>query len=354
MSHIKFINCIHQTAVGLAGAVVAFTLAAQAAFAAGELNVYNWGDYINPEVLDRFSEEYDVEINLDTYGSNEEMLAKIQAGATGYDIVFPSVHMHDIMHKLELLHETRINEHPDFKNIDPAFLRAKTDPAGSWCLPYAYGSVGIFYNRKLVGDIDSWEDFFAIPDTTGHKIIMLDDMRETIGVGLIMTGHSVNSTDPDALQEALDFLLERKDKISAFTYDSPQLVIAGDVAAAHWFVGANIWVNDSPDELGYVIPKEGATLYQEDICVLKSAPNKENAQRFLEFYLQPEIPALNMAQQMNGSANIPARDLAPDYIKDNPNINVPDSTLARLQIFVDLGADLRKYDRIWTRFRTAQ
>jgi spermidine/putrescine transport system substrate-binding protein len=131
-------------------------------------------------------------------------------------------------------------------------------------------------------------------------------------------------------------------------------VISGDVAAAHFFVGANIWVKESPDELAYVIPEEGATMYQEDICILKSAPNKENARKFLEFYLNPDVPALNMAQQMNGSANIPARALAPDYVKDNPTINVPDDVMARLQIFEDLGSDLKKYDRVWTKVRTAQ
>jgi spermidine/putrescine transport system substrate-binding protein len=282
------------------------------------------------------------------------MLAKIQAGATGYDIVFPSVHMQDIMSKLDLLWKSDINKDPNFKNIDPKFLRAKTDPEGAYCLPYAFGTVGIMYNKTKVPELKSWKEFFDIPQKTGEKIIMLDDMRETIGVGLIMTGHSVNSRDPAELQEALDFLLKQKANISAFTYDSPQLVVSGDVAAAHWFVGANIWVKENPDQLGYIIPEEGATMYQEDICILKSAPNKENARKFLEFYLKPEIPALNMAQQMNGSANVPSRELAPDYIKDNPNINVPPETMERLQIFEDLGQDLKMYDRIWTKFRTAE
>lgn len=337
----------------VAGAALLGALAGPAA-AEGELHVYNWGDYINPEVLDRFAEEYDVKVTLDTYGSNEEMLAKIQAGATGYDIVFPSVHMHDIMYQLGLLYKSNINEHPDFKNIDPAFLRAKTDPKGEWCLPYAFGSVGIFYNKTKVPEIKSWADFFAIPDKYGEKIALLDDMREVIGVGLMVNGYSVNSRNPDELKEAQAFLLEQKPKVSAFTYDSPPLVISGDVAAAHFFVGANIWVKENPDELAYVIPEEGATMYQEDICILKDAPNKENAKKFLGFYLNPEIPALNMAQQMNGSANVPARALAPDYIKDNPNITVPDDVMQRLQIFEDLGKDLKMYDRVWTKVRTAQ
>ena len=117
----------------LSGLLIAagLTLTPGSANAAGELNVYNWGDYINPAVLDKFSQEYDVKITLDTYGSNEEMLAKIQAGATGYDIVFPSVHMHDIMQKLDLLERTDIYLSPGFENIDPAFLRSMKG-LGAW------------------------------------------------------------------------------------------------------------------------------------------------------------------------------------------------------------------------------
>jgi spermidine/putrescine transport system substrate-binding protein len=339
-------------AAGAALALGIVTAAGQAA-AEGELHVYNWGDYINPAVLDKFSEVHDVKVTLDTYGSNEEMLAKIQA-ATGYDIVFPSVHMHDIMATLDLLWQSDINQHPDFKNIDPQFLRAKSDPEGAWCLPYAYGSVGIFYNKTKVPEIKSWADFFAIPEKTGEKIALLDDMREVIGVGLIMGGHSVNSRDPEQLKQAQELILAHKPNVSTFSYDTPPMVISGEIAAAHQFVGSNIWVRDNPAELAYVIPAEGATMYQEDICILKSAPNKENAKKFLEFYLQPEIAALNVSQQMNGTPNIPARALAPDYIKNDPNITVPDDVLARLQMFEDLGPDLKLYDRIWTRIRTAE
>ncbi len=153
------------------------TLLAAASAQAETLALYNWGDYINPEVLTRFSEETGIQVTLDTYSSNEEMLAKIQAGATGYDIVFPSVWMQDIMGKLGLLHETGINQHPDFKNIDSAFLRSQEDPDSSYCLPYAWGTVGIFYNEEVTGPIAGWADFFAVPEKTGAKISLLDDMR---------------------------------------------------------------------------------------------------------------------------------------------------------------------------------
>jgi spermidine/putrescine transport system substrate-binding protein len=317
------------------------------------LALYNWGDYINPEVLTAFTAETGIEVTLDTYSSNEEMLAKIQAGATGYDIVFPSVWMQDIMVKLDLLYETNINKHPDFSTIDPTFLRSVEDPDSSFCLPYAWGTVGIFYNEDVTGPITGWADFFAIPEKTGGKIALLDDMREVMGMGLIMTGASVNSTDPAEIRAAADWAIGQRSKVTAFTYESMALLTSGDLAAAHFFVGGNVFFTQTPN-IKYVIPAEGATMYQENVCVLKDAPNKEAAQKFLEFYLRPEIAALNVAQQFNGTPNVPANDLTPEFIKSNPNINVQTETMARLQIFTDLGAALRAYDRAWSAIKTAQ
>ncbi|MFK7893804.1 MAG: PotD/PotF family extracellular solute-binding protein [Granulosicoccus sp.] len=338
-----------QTVCLLIGACLAST----SVHAEGKLNIYNWGDYINPEVLTRFTETTDIEVTLDTYGTNEEMLAKIQAGATGYDLVFPSVHMRDIMQKLDLLHDAKVNTLKGFENIDPANKRSRIDPESSYCLPYAWGAVGVFYNKAEAGEIKTWDDFFALADK-GKKITMLDDLRETIGVALIKNGHSVNTADSAALEQAQAWLVERKDKISAFSYDIVPLVQAGDIAAAHWYVGATLYTLEEPDKLGFVIPEEGATMYQEDICVLKDAPNKESAVKFLEFYMQPEIAMLNTLQQVNGTANMPARDLLPDELKSNPNTNPPEDVITRLQIFEDLGRNLRKYNRVWTKVRTAK
>jgi len=331
----------------------ALVLAPMAGAAQETLSLYNWGDYINPEVLDAFTEETGIAVTLDTYGSNEEMLAKIQAGATGYDIVFPSVHMHDILFQLGLLAKTDIGQAPGFENIDPQFIRAKTDPEAEYCLPYAWGNVGIVYNKALAGEITSWEDFFAL-GSEGQKITLLDDLSETIGIGLIMTGSPVNSTDPAEVEAAADYIVDHLQGVTAFTYDSVPQVISGDVAAAHWYVGANIFVADNSDTIAYVIPEEGATLYQEDMCVLASAPNPEAAKKFLEFYLRPEIAALNVKQQMNGTPNIPAQDLIPAEIASNPTIYPPQEVIDRLQIFEDLGRDLQLYNTEWTRIKTAQ
>jgi len=340
----------NKKSLSIALAMVGMGLSQQA-FSGEVLKLYNWGDYINPEVLEKFTEQTGIEVSVDTYTSNEEMLAKLQAGATGYDIVFPSVHMQDIMSHLNLLEKTNINQYEGFKHIDTTFLNAKSDPNGEYCLPYAWGTVGILYNKKQVESIGSWEEFFNLPKQ-GKKITMLDDMREVIGVGLIEHGKSVNSTDKDDLKLAQEFMIEQKPNVSSFTYDSAPLVQSGDIAAAQWYVGGMLYVMQTPDDLGYVIPKEGATMYQENMCVLKSAPNKANAQKFLEFFTQPEIAALNTKQQMNGTANKDAIALLPEYIRDNENINPPVEVRNKLQMFAELGKGIKLYDRVWTKIRT--
>jgi len=322
---------------------------------ADELNIYNWGEYINPAVLQKFEEETKIKVNLSTYSSNEEMLAKIQGGATGYDIVFPSVHMQDIMAKLNLLEKTDISSYEGFKNIDPRFLRAKSDPKGEYCLPYAFGTVGILYNRRVLGkDITGWKDLVATVKAKHLKFTLLDDMREVLGVGLMLNGRSVNSTNPEELQQAADTIIDMKPYVAAFTYDSRPMVESGDIAAAHFFVGSMINVFGNPKDLGYVIPEEGATMYQEDMCVLKTAPNKANAIKFQQFYTRPDIAALNVSQQTNGTPNVPARQLTPENIKNSKEINPTDETMKRLQIFENLGPGLRQFDRAWTKVKTAQ
>ena len=320
--------------------------------AGGELHLYNWGEYINPEVIDKFSKEYDVKVSLDTYSTNEEMLAKIQAGATGYDLIWPSVHMNDIMLQLGLLEKTEINKSPGFANIDPGALRSKQDPKADYCLPYAWGPVGIFYNRKVVGgDLTSWKDFFEYAAKNPGKITLLDDLRETLGIGLILNGKSVNSRDAADVKAAEEFILAQKPNVAAFRYDVLPLVESGDVAAAHYYVGAVLNVTKNPTDLGFVIPSEGATMYQENICMLTTAPNKENAKLFMEFMTRPDISALNSTMLTNGSVNLKAVELLPPELKSNPSINPPQDVRAKLQIFEDLGEDLKVYDRAWSRVK---
>ncbi len=335
----------------IAGAVSVLVLAGHMAAAEGKLNLYNWGDYINPELIDAFGKEYGVEVTLDTYSTNEEMLARIQAGAAGYDLVWPSVHMHDIMQQLGMLQPANPNQMPGWENIDPAALRSKEDPTGDFCMPYAWGAVGILYNKTLIPELTSWDQFFAYAAANPGKVTMLDDLRETLGVGLIMTGASVNSRDADEIAKAEAFVLAQKPNIGAFRYDVIPLVTAGDVAAGHYYVGAVLNVLQNPDLLGFVIPSEGATMYQEDICLLADAPNVGNAKLFMQFMMRPGNAARNAERLTNGSVNMAAIELLPEALKTDPSINPSPEVRAKLQIFEDMGKDLRLYTRAWDRIK---
>lgn len=336
----------------IVAATAVLTLSAHMAFAEGKLALYNWGEYINPEIIDDFSKEFGVEVTLDTYSTNEEMLARIQAGASGYDLVWPSVHMHDIMQQLGLLQPANPNQMPGWDNIDKAALRSHEDPNGEYCLPYAWGAVGVLYNKKQIPELKSWKQFFEYAKENPGKVTMLDDLRETLGVGLIMTGASVNSRNPEEISKAEAFIMEQKPNIGAFRYDVIPLVTAGDIAAAHYYVGGVLNTLQNPDLLGFVIPEEGATMYQEDVCLLANAPNPDNAKLFMQFLLRPEVAAKNSARLTNGVVNTKAVALLPDELKNNPSINPPQDVRAKLQIFEDMGKDLRLYTRAWDRIKT--
>ena len=340
-----------RTITRLAGVASVLLMTTQLASAEGNLSLYNWGDYINPELIDAFSKEYSVNVTLDTYSTNEEMLARIQAGASGYDLVWPSVHMHDIMQKLDLLQPAHPNEMKGWENIDKGAMRSHEDPNGDYCLPYAWGAVGILYNKEQIPELTSWKEFFEYGKEHPGKITMLDDLRETLGVGLIMNGASVNSRDPAEVEKAEAYILEQKPNIAAFRYDVIPLVTSGDIAAGHYYVGGVLNVLQNPDLLGFVIPEEGATMYQEDVCLLKTAPNPDNAKLFMEFLMRPENAAKNSERLTNGVVNTAAVDLLPEELKSNPSINPSPEVRAKLQIFEDLGKDLRIYTRAWDRIK---
>ena len=166
-----------------------------------------------------------------------------------------------------------------------------------------------------------------------------------------MSGKSVNSRDPADIKLAEEFVLKQKPNVAAFRYDVIPLIESGDMAASHYYVGAVLNANKKPDELGFVIPEEGATMYQEDLCMLKTAPNKENALKFMEFLTRPDVSALNTTMLTNGTVNKAAVDLLPPELKNHPATNPSPEVRAKLQIFEDLGADLKAYDRAWSRIK---
>ena len=322
------------------------------ASAAEQLNLYNWTVYINPEILTDFTKETGIAVNLDNYGTNEEMLAKIQAGATGYDIVFPSVHMQDIMTSLNLLQPAGLKDMKGYGNIDQKYFLSHTDTDHTNCLPYNRGSSGLMYNKKLIGDtpVDTWKVVFDPPEELKGKIAMLDDMRELIGAALMYNGHSINSTDPKELMQARDTIIKAKPYWAALLTDGiGDKVVNGDFVVAQWWSGTVIQTMDTqPDVIGYAIPKEGTNGFQEDMCILASAPDVENAKKFFEYMMRPEVNAKNTNWLRGWSTNKAALPLIDKALTSNSSIYPDDETFKRLQILTDVGDKIKLYDKVWT------
>jgi spermidine/putrescine transport system substrate-binding protein len=331
------------------------TLSASGAFAAGKLALYNWSIYIDPEILTDFTKETGIDVTLDNYGNNEELLAKIQAGATGYDIVFPSVHMQDIMTQLDLLQPVGLQDLKGHENIDDKYFKAKTDPDHQNCLPYNWGSTGLLVNKAMTNgiEVNSWKVVFDPPEALKGKIAMLDDVRETIGAALIYNGYSINSTDPKELAAARDTIKKAKPYWAAMLTDGVgDKVVNGDFAIGHWWSGsAAQTVDTAPDKVEFVLPKEGVNGFQEDMCLLKSAPDVTEAKAFFEYMLRPEVAAKNANWLRGGTPNKAALPLIDAALKNNPALYPDDATFKTFQLVQDLGDKIRLWDTVWTQVK---
>lgn len=318
-----------------------------------QLNVYNWSDYIADDTLPNFEREFGVRVTYDTYESNEELLAKIQAGATGYDVIVPSNYIVEILiaeGRLEPLDHARL---PNLRHLDPRFRNPPYDPENRHSVAYQWGTSGIAYRDDRVRKTaDSWRilwdrDYAA-------KMTMLDDMREVIGAALKILGHSLNSTDEKRLAEAKALCIEQKRLLKAYVSApvKPQL-IAGDVWIAQLWSGDTFQAAEEEPAIRYAIPREGSVIWADSLCILRSAPHKRAAHAFLDYVLRPEVSAAISNAVGYGCPNAAALPLVDEALRADPELYPPPQILDRLEWIVDLGEATRLYDRIWTEIKAA-
>ncbi len=269
-----------------------------------QLFFYNWSDYIDPDILAKFEAEYGVQVVLDTYDSNEDMLAKVRAGNSGYDIVAPSDYAVQIMIAEGLASPIDKALVPNMVHLDPDLLDQYFDKGNVYSIPYMYGITGIAYNTKFFPDgIDSWAAIFE-PDQIEQfrgKFSMLDDARETPGAALRYIGESLNSTDPAALARVKEILLTQKQFLAAYNSSDVNRKLASEeyVMAHSWSGSAMQARNGLGDEfsgnpnIAFVIPKEGGMIWMDNLMILKDSPNAYTAHVFINFLLRPDISAQN-------------------------------------------------------------
>ncbi|GAG97377.1 unnamed protein product, partial [marine sediment metagenome] len=268
-------------------AVLALSSPAQAA---GKLNIYNWFDYMPQELLDKFSKEHDVEITMDTYDSNESLLARLKAGVTGYDLGVPSDYMVAILIQEGMLEKVNANQLPNFGNMDPKWIDVYFDPGREYSTPYQWGTTGFMVDTAVYGgDIDTLAILFEPPDELKGKINMLKDVNDVINAGLRYLGFPRCNSDPEQMKQLNALLQSAKEHWLSFNSDgAKEVLVSGDAAAGQNWNGFGMRARMERPSLKYAYPKEGLTAWMDNFVVFKDPPNLENAKKFMDFMLIPE------------------------------------------------------------------
>jgi spermidine/putrescine-binding protein len=312
------------------------------------LNIYNWSDYIGPDVVPAFEREFGVRVTYDTFESAEEMVAKLVAGARGYDLVVPPTYAVSALRAAGVLAPLSPRYLPNRTNLAPLFRGLRHDPDDAYTVPWQWGMTGIAWRADRIAEApESWAVFLD-PRRRG-KMTMLDDPRDVIGAFLRYRGHSLNSVAPAELEQARADAVAAKANLKAYlSAPVKSQLIAGDVWIAQlWNGDATQAARDAP-AIRWSLPREGGTLWIDSLVVPRSAAHPRAAHEFMNFILRPEIGAAISRATGYGTPNQAAMPLL------QPPVPYPTpAELVRLEIQEDLGGAGRLWDEIWTRIKTA-
>ena len=340
----------------LKSGAVAVTLAflAGAAQAEGKLSVYHWFEYIPQELLDKFAAEHGVEVTMDTYDSNEAMLASLKAGKLGaYDVAVPGDYMVEIMAGEGILDEVEPGELANIGNVEPQWMDVPFDPDRKHSIPYQWGSTSFSVNRDVYsGDINTTSIIFDPPEALRGKINVLDSQGEVMLMASLHLGIPQCTTDREQLK-ALDALLQSaKQHWASFGSDiAKDVLVSGDAAAGMIYNGFSAKGRAEGANIEYAYPKEGYVVWMDNVVLLKDAPNRENAIKFMDFLLEPEnIAAVtNYARYAAGVEGV--TDLLDEELKTSPESVPPADAPPGTFIAVCDQETQEVYDAIWTRLK---
>lgn len=313
--------------------------------------VYNWGEYLDPEVLDMFEEETGIHVVYEEFETNEIMYPKVQSGAIAYDVVCPSDYMIQRMIDNDLLAEINFDNIPNIKNIGTTYMETSRqfDAENKYSVPYCWGTVGILYNKTMVDEpIDSWSVLWE--EKYKDNILMQDSVRDAFAVALKLNGHSLNSTDLDELTKAKDMLIDQKPLVQAYVIDQVRdKMIGNEAAIGVIYSGEAIYTQNENPNLEYVVPKEGSNVWIDSWVIPKNAKHKENAEAFINFLCRPDIAKMNFDYITYSTPNEAARALIEDESLRNNEIAFPGpDVLDRCETFSYLGDETNDiYNELW-------
>ena len=334
-------------------AISAFSLQVTPSLAEGQLKVYHWFEYIPQELVDKFEKETGIDVTIDTFDSNEAMLASLKAGKLGqYDVTVPGDYMVEIMRNEGLLDSYTREEMPNFGNIAPEWVDAPFDPGRKHSIPYQWGSTAFSVNRDVYkGDISSLAIIFNPPDELKGKINVLDSQGEVLALGSIYLGIPQCTQDRAQLKALNDMLLAAKANWASFGSDTAKdVLVSGDAAAGMIYNGFSAKARAEGANVEYAFPKEGFVLWMDNMVLLKDAPNRANALKFMNFLLDPE----NAAAVTNYAAyNAGVKGVEPflsDAVKKSPENNPPANQKGEFIKACDQETQ-KLYDAIWTNLK---
>lgn len=315
------------------------------------LNVFSWATYIDDNTIARFTQETGIRVNYSTFLTNEEMLIKMQSPDNGFDVILASDYALNMLRKDGKLMALDKELLPNYANLDPAFLSKYYDENNEYTVPYTAGTPLIVYNPAFVDiEITGYESLWdpALKDS----IVVIDDARNIIGITLKTLGYSFNTTDEAQLQEAREKLALLRPNIRAFNYDTPHNdLISGDAIVGYMFTPFVLLAMDGNPELEVVYPQEGMGFGIDSLVISADAPHPANAHKLLNFLLDAEVAGNTAAMQYYLSPVEAAYPFIPEYLRDNPAINIPEEILGETEFIMDLGEYESRYQEIWAEFK---
>lgn len=316
----------------------------------GEVIVYNWGEYIDPDTLTMFEEETGIKVIYDEFETNEIMYPKVETGASTYDVICPSDYMISKMIKNDLLQEINLDNITNYSNIDPDYLEQSKefDPENKYSVPYTCGTVGILYNTTMVDDpVDSWEILWN--EKYSGNILMQDSVRDAFMVTEKLLGYSLNTVDDAELAKAKELLIEQKPLVQAYVVDQARdKMIGGEAAMAVVYSGEYLYCKAENEDLAFVVPKEGTNVWIDSWVIPKNAPNKENAEKFIDFMCRADIAKMNFDFITYATPNKAARELIEEDIRNDKALFPDFSEIGDSETYVYIGEEGdSKYNELW-------
>ena len=326
----------------------------------GELYVYNWGEYIDENVISQFEDETGITVVYDLFETNEEMYPVIEAGAVNYDVVCPSDYMIQKMRENDLLAELNFDNIPNIDQIDPAYMEMSQafDPENKYSVPYCWGTVGILYNTRLLEELGvpaptKWADLWD--ERLSGEILMQDSVRDAFMVALKKDGYSMNSESKDELEQAKQELIDQKPLVQAYVIDQVRdKMIGGEAAVGVIYSGEMLYIQDEVANLGldydleYVIPEEGTNLWLDSWVIPKNAKNKENAEKWIDFMCRPEIAKANFEYITYPTPNKGAFELLDEEMQNNKAVFPDIDSLKNSEVYKYLGDETDAvYNELW-------